>query len=87
MREGRTITVTLKLRHNGNENATPWRTAAQAASRGLCSEKTIYRAVRAGKLRAARLGRDLRFRDEWIDAWLETSAAPVLFVAARERAS
>ena len=35
----------------------------------------------------ARLGRDLRFRDEWIDAWLETSAAPVLFVAARERAS
>jgi hypothetical protein len=34
--------------------------------------KTIYREVKAGRLRAARVGgrRELRLLPEWVDAWL-----------------
>jgi excisionase family DNA binding protein len=66
-----------------NSNAatvtTPWRTVAEAAARGRLGEKLIYREIRVGRLRAARIGgrRDLRLKDEWIDAWLEASAAPI----------
>jgi excisionase family DNA binding protein len=58
---------------------TPWRTAIQAAARAQVSEKTIYRAVAAKQLRAARVGgrRKLVLRDEWIDAWLESTATPI----------
>jgi excisionase family DNA binding protein len=47
----------------------PSRTVPQAASRAQVGEKTIYREAKAGRLRAARVGggRELRFRDEWID--------------------
>lgn len=59
-------------------SATPWRTVGQAAARAQVGQKTIYREVKAGRLRAARVGgrRELRFRDEWIDAWLEQCAEP-----------
>lgn len=55
---------------------TPWRNAEQAAARGLVSVKVIYAEVKAGRLRAAVVGgrRSLRFRDDWIDQWLEASA-------------
>lgn len=49
-----------------------WLTAKQAASRAQVTVDTIYREVKAGRLRAARIGgRNLRFRESYIDAWLE----------------
>jgi len=56
-----------------------WLTAEEAAQRGRVGEKTIYREVRAGRLRAARVGgrRELRFRATWIDEWLESTAEPI----------
>ena len=45
---------------------------------GGLERKTLYGAVKAGKLRAAKIGagRNLLFADLWIDQWLE-AAAPV----------
>jgi excisionase family DNA binding protein len=56
--------------------ASPWLRVDEAASRAQCGEKMLYREVRAGRLRAVRVGgrRSLRFRAEWIDAWLESQA-------------
>jgi len=51
-----------------------WLTVPQAAARAQCGRKSIYDAVKAGRLRAARVGiRALRFRPEWVDAWLEAT--------------
>ena len=53
-----------------------WLTIRDAARHAKCGQRSIYRAVRSGQLRAARLGgrRELRFVAEWVDAWLfETS--------------
>jgi excisionase family DNA binding protein len=49
-----------------------WLKVREAADRARCGSKTIYRAVRSGQLRAARIGgrRELRFLDSWIDHWL-----------------
>ena len=51
---------------------TPWLTTAGAAAYVGASEKTILRAVAAGKLQHGRLGGNLRlrFRREWLDRWL-----------------
>jgi excisionase family DNA binding protein len=48
---------------------TPWLNVREAATRAKCGERSIYNAVAAGKLRAARLGgrRELRFLPEFID--------------------
>jgi excisionase family DNA binding protein len=53
-----------------------WLTLRRAAVRAAVSEATIKREVRRGCIRAARIGgrRCLRFRPEWIDAWLDASA-------------
>lgn len=50
-----------------------WLTAKEAANHMKISTATLYNLVRAKKLRAAKLtgSRDLRFRREWIDEWLE----------------
>lgn len=50
----------------------PWLTVEEAALRARCGVKTIYREVRAGRLRAARVGgrRELRLLPEWVDDWL-----------------
>lgn len=63
-----------------NENAiTPWLTPQQAAQRAQCSKKLVYNAVRAGKLKAARLGvrNDIRIHAEWLDAWIAAAAITV----------
>lgn len=54
-----------------------WLTVAEGAARARVGRKLVYREVNAGRLRAVRVGggRSLRFRPEWIDAWLETHAA------------
>lgn len=61
-----------------NTSDTPWRKPKEAAARAQTCVDVIYREVRAGRLKAARVGgrRELRFRDEWIDAWLEASTTP-----------
>ena len=60
----------------GGDNV--WLTLRHAAARAAVSEATIKREVRGGRIRFARVGgrRCLRFRPEWIDAWLEASAMP-----------
>jgi excisionase family DNA binding protein len=63
----------------GNEQLI-WLRVRQAAARAQVGEKLIYREVRAGRLKAARVGgrRDLRFRSEWIDEWLDRSTPAVV---------
>jgi excisionase family DNA binding protein len=53
-----------------------WLKVGQAAARAQVSARTIYSEAKAGRLRAARVGgrRELRFRAEWIDQWLDDSA-------------
>ena len=64
-----------------------WLTVKQAAARAQVEPGTIYKEVRAGRLKAARIGgrRDLRFREQYIDDWLEASSTPIP-VEARGRA-
>jgi excisionase family DNA binding protein len=56
-----------------------WLTVRQAAKRAQCGPKVICRAVAARRLRAAAIGgrRELRFRAEWIDGWLEACSTPM----------
>lgn len=63
----------------GTSPVTPWLVASEAASYARVSEKTLYREARLGRLRHARVGgrRELRFRREWLDAWLDATAEPV----------
>jgi excisionase family DNA binding protein len=60
------------------ETLSPWRTVKEAAQRAKTGARLIYREVKAGRLKAARVGgrRELRLRDEWIDRWLEETATP-----------
>lgn len=60
------------------KTGTPWRTAEEAAARAQVGLKLIYREVKAGRLRAARVGgrRDLRLLDQWVDDWLISTAVP-----------
>lgn len=55
-----------------------WLTVLQAAERAQTGAKLIYREVKAGRLKAARIGgrRELRFKPEWVDFWLEQAATP-----------
>lgn len=56
-----------------------WKKAGEAAKDwcGGVSPKTLYAAVKSGKLKAARIGagRNLLFCEEWCDQWLLASAA------------
>ena len=53
----------------------PWLTAEEAADYARTGVKTIYREVRAGRLRSARVGgrKELRLLSEWVDEWLVNS--------------
>jgi hypothetical protein len=56
-----------------------WLTIAQAGVYAQVGVKRLYLEVQLHRLRAARVGdrcADLRFRREWIDAWLEASTDP-----------
>jgi excisionase family DNA binding protein len=55
-----------------------WLTVREAAARARVGPKVIYAAARGGRLRAARVDgrRSLRFRTEWIDEFLESTAEP-----------
>jgi excisionase family DNA binding protein len=56
--------------------APTWLRIPDAAKRAQCGEATIRREVRAGRLRAVKVGgrRSLRFRAEWVDEWLQGGA-------------
>lgn len=56
--------------------APTWLKIAEAAKRAQCGEATIRREVRAGRLRAVKVGgrRSLRFRADWVDEWLQGGA-------------
>lgn len=58
----------------------PWLTLADAATYAKRGKRFIAREVTAGRVRAARVGgrRELVFRREWLDAWLEDLAAPLM---------
>jgi excisionase family DNA binding protein len=73
MRNGATTQV------GGTAANSPWLTVIEAAERARCGPKLIYREVRAGRLRAARVGgrRELRLRVEWVDEWLLKASTPV----------
>jgi len=53
-----------------------WLKIADAAKRAQCSEATIRREVRAGRLRVVRVGgrKSVRLRAEWLDDWLLAEA-------------
>ena len=63
-------------------SASPWLTISEAADRARCGVKLLYREVKAGRLKAARLGgrRALRFLREWIDQWMLESSTPTAAV-------
>jgi excisionase family DNA binding protein len=56
-----------------------WLTVIEGCKRVKCGRKLLYREIKAGRLRAARIGnrRDLRIHRDWIDQWLNASAHPV----------
>jgi excisionase family DNA binding protein len=60
--------------------ASPWLDVREAATRAKCGTRSIYNAVKTGRLQAAKLGgrRELRFLAEWIDTWLLETSTPVL---------
>ena len=72
--EDMTMESTLGEATQAGAQSSPWLTVKEAAARARCGTKTIYREVKAGRLRAARVGgrRELRFLAEWIDEWLIT---------------
>jgi excisionase family DNA binding protein len=68
---------------------TDWLTVAQARQIAQVGVKLIYREIKAGRLRAARIGnrRDIRIHRDWIAQWLERSATPLEIVASRKGAA
>ena len=64
-----------------------WWTRRDAAVHARVSEATIGREVKNARLRHARVGgrRALRFKREWVDAWLDGSAPAPLQSAPHER--
>lgn len=57
------------------DTITPWLTPAQAAARAQCGVKLLYAAIRAGRLKAVRLGarQQIRIHELWLDAWMMAS--------------
>jgi hypothetical protein len=67
-----------------------WAKADYAAREwaGGISTKTLYAAVRSGRLKAARIGagRNLLFCEEWTTAWLKDSASELRSVPKKKSA-
>jgi excisionase family DNA binding protein len=68
-------------------NGTPWLTAAEAADHLKRGKRFVLREIKAGRLRAARIGGrgEVLTRAEWLDQFVEDLAAPVM-VSVRRRA-
>lgn len=48
-------------------------TALEVAERMRVSKMTVYRLIKTGKLRAVRIGKTYRVRDEDVEAYLDSS--------------
>ena len=61
--------------------ATPWLSLAEAAAYVQRGRRFLAREVRAGRLRAARIGGrgELLTCVSWLDAWVESQATPLTF--------
>jgi len=59
--------------------ASPWLKIAEARQVAKVGARLLYREIKAGRLRSARIGgrRDIRIHVDWINAWLIVSAEPV----------
>jgi len=57
------------------ETGTPWLTYEEAEEYTGVERTTIWRAVRAGKLRVGRAGRAVRFHRDDLDTWLRSEAS------------
>ncbi len=66
-----------------------WLTVKQARRTAQCGAKLLYREIKAGRLRAARIGgrRDLRIHQTWVDEWLTRCATPVEITPRRRGAA
>lgn len=53
-----------------------WLTVKDAAKRARCGHRVLYREAEAGRIKVARIGgrRELRFKPEWVDKWLESQS-------------
>lgn len=56
----------------------PWLTIDEARQVAKVGARLLYREIKSGRLRAARIGgrRDIRVHVDWISEWLEASAQP-----------
>ena len=56
---------------------TRWLTIAGACKRVQCGKKSIYAAIKSGKLSAAKINErgDYRIAVEWLDRYIESCAA------------
>jgi excisionase family DNA binding protein len=62
-----------------------WLTLQQAADAAQVGPKLLRREIKAGRLRAAKIGGrgDIRIHREWLDAWLVASSTPIELTARR----
>jgi len=60
-------------------STSPWLTVKEGCQRARVGPKLFYREIRAGRLRAARIGgrREYRLLAEWIDDWLLSTSEPI----------
>jgi hypothetical protein len=60
--------------------ASPWLTIEESRHVAKCGAKLLYREIKVGRLRAARLGGrggKILIHQDWLTAWLEASSTPV----------
>jgi len=63
----------MQRNNSDSPAASDWYSVAKAAAEITTGRRSIYKAVRTGQLRAARIGGrgDLRIHKDWLRAWLE----------------
>jgi excisionase family DNA binding protein len=59
------------------EHTPRWLTTSDVAAQIQVNVKVVYRAVQRGQLRAATVANGFRFKQEWVDQWVEACATPV----------
>jgi excisionase family DNA binding protein len=81
-------TATPAPRARMSADASPWLTPTQAATYAQIGRRAIYREVRAGRLRAARIGGkgEIRILRAWLDDFLVAQATPIVTSVSRRRA-